>query len=161
MDNEKEWHKQGRTMIPYGGRRGGETMPKAKQPLTADQELFVRMSAQGCSRPEILKAVFGIDLDTTPANEVKNADNKMSRWRKHPDFEAVWKDEVKNILYGCTAEAVKVIKGQLRNKDVPWLQNKAANDLLNYGKGQIYGDEERTVHVQIEGLPDIGSPDDE
>ena len=56
---------------------------------------------------------------------------------------------------------VKVIKKQLRNEDQPWLQNKAANDLLNYGKSQIYGDEERTVHVQIDGLPDIGSPDDD
>ena len=64
------------------------------------------------------------------------------------------------LLAVADAEAVQVIKGQLRS-DQGWLQNKAANDLLNYGKGQIYGDEERTVHVQIEGLPDIGSPDEE
>jgi len=135
-------------------------MPKAKQPLTSDQERFVRMSAQGCSRAEILKAVFGLDPETAPDNELHNADNKMSRWRKHPDFEAVWKDEVRSILYGCTSEAIQTIRRQMREKD-DWLQNKAANDLLNYGKAQIYGDEERTVHVQIEGLPDIGSPEDE
>ena len=134
-------------------------MPKDKQPLTAQQELFVRMSAQGKSRPKILKAVFDIDIETTPANEVKNADNKLSRWRKHPDFEAVWKDEVRSILYGCTSEAIQTIRKQMREKD-NWLQNKAANDLLNYGKAQIYGDEEKTVHVQIDGMPDIGSPDD-
>jgi hypothetical protein len=135
-------------------------MPKAKQPLNADQERFIRMSAQGKSRAEILKAIFDLDIDSSPANEIHNADNKMSRWRKLPEFESIWKDEVRQILYGCTAEAVQVIKGQLRS-DQGWLQNKAANDLLNYGKGQIYGDEERTVHVQIEGLPDIGSPDDQ
>ena len=135
-------------------------MPKAKQPMTGDMEKFVRLSAQGKTRPEILKAVFGLDVATSPANEIANADNKMSRWRKHPDFEATWKDEVRQVLYGCTAEAVQVIKGQLRS-DQGWLQNKAANDLLNYGKSQIYGDEEKTVHVQIEGLPDIGSPDDQ
>ena len=134
-------------------------MPKAKQPLNADQERFIRMSAQGKSRAEILKAIFNLDIESSPDNEIHNADNKMSRWRKLPEFESIWKDEVKQILYGCTAEAVQVIKGQLRS-DQGWLQNKAANDLLNYGKGQIYGDEERTVHVQIEGLPDIGSPDD-
>lgn len=134
-------------------------MPKAKQPLNADQERFIRMSAQGKSRAEILKAIFNLDIGSSPENEIHNADNKMSRWRKLPEFESIWKDEVKQILYGCTAEAVQVIKGQLRS-DQGWLQNKAANDLLNYGKGQIYGDEERTVHVQIDGLPDIGSPDD-
>ena len=135
-------------------------MPKNRQPLTAKQEQFIRMSAQGCCRKEIMKAVFDIDLDTAPANEIAAKDVQMSRWRKLPEFESIWKDEVKQILYGCTAEAVQVIKGQLRS-DQGWLQNKAANDLLNYGKGQIYGDEERTVHVQIDGLPDIGSPDDE
>ena len=135
-------------------------MPKYKQPLTANQEKFVRLSAQGKSRPEILREVFGLDIETSPDNAIANADNKMSRWRKHPDFEKVWKDEVRTILYGCTAEAVQVIKSQLKS-DQGWLQNKAANDLLNYGKNQIYGDEERTVHVQIDGLPEIGSPDDD
>ena len=135
-------------------------MPKEKQPLTADQERFARMSAQGCSRAEIMKVIFGLELGVSPENEIHAADAKMCRWRKHPDFEPTWKDEVRSILYGCTSEAIQVIRKQMREKD-DWLQNKAANDLLNYGKGQIYGDEERTVHVQIEGLPDIGSPDDQ
>jgi len=135
-------------------------MPKNRQPLTGQQELFIRMSAQGRNRSEIFKQVFDVDIETAPDNIIHNLDNKLSRWRKLPEFESIWKDEVKQILYGCTAEAVQVIKGQLRS-DQGWLQNKAANDLLNYGKGQIYGDEERTVHVQIEGLPDIGSPDAE
>ena len=135
-------------------------MPKNRQPLTAQQELFIRLSAQGKSRKEIFQEVFKMDMDTASANEINAIDVKMSRWRKLPEFESIWKDEVRQILYGCTAEAVQVIKGQLRS-DQGWLQNKAANDLLNYGKSQIYGDEEKTVHVQIEGLPDIGSPDDQ
>ena len=135
-------------------------MPKNRQPLTGQQELFIRLSAQGKNREEILKAVFDIDIATTPDNKIHNADCKMSRWRKLPEFESIWKDEVKNILYGCTAEAIQVIKGQLR-EDIPWLKNKAANDLLNYGKQQIYGDEERAVQVKIEGMPEIGSPDGE
>ena len=136
-------------------------MPKNRQPLTAKQELFIRMSAQGKSREEILRKIYNIDLATADYRTINNADVQMCRWRKLPEFESVWKDEVKNILYGCTSEAVQVIKGQLKQKDQPWLQNKAANDLLNYGKSQIYGDEERTVHVQIAGMPEIGSPDDD
>lgn len=134
-------------------------MPKNRQPLTAQQELFIRLSAQGKTRPEILREVFGIEPSGMTKDELSKYDMKMSRWRKLPEFESVWKDEVRSILYGCTAEAIQVIKGQLR-EDIPWLKNKAANDLLSYGKQQIYGDEERTVHVQIEGMPEIGSPDD-
>ena len=135
-------------------------MPKDKQPMTAQQELFTRMSAQGKSRAEIMKEVFNLDVGTASQNELHAADNKMSRWRKHPDFENTWKDEIRAILYGCTSEAIQTIRKQMREKD-DWLQNKAANDLLNYGKQQIYGDEEKTVHVQIDGMPDIGSPDDQ
>lgn len=135
-------------------------MPKNRQPLTAKQEQFIRMSAQGKSRREILKEVFNVDLDTAEDNVIAAKDMQMSRWRKLPEFESIWKDEVRSILYGCTAEAVQVIKSQLKS-DQGWLQNKAANDLLNYGKAQIYGEEEKAVHVKIEGMPDIGSPDDE
>ena len=135
-------------------------MPKNRQPLTAQQELFVRLSAQGKTRPEILKAVFNLDVEKDDPKIVNNADAKMSRWRKLPDFETVWKDEVKTILLGCTSEAIQTIRKQMREKD-DWLQNKAANDLLNYGKAQIYGEEERAVHVKIEGMPEIGSPDEE
>jgi len=135
-------------------------MPKNRQPLTAQQELFVRLSAQGKTRPEILKAVFDLDVEQDDPRIVNNADAKMSRWRKLPEFESIWKDEVKTILLGCTSEAIQTIRKQMREKD-DWLQNKAANDLLNYGKAQIYGEEEKAVHVKIEGMPDIGSPDDE
>ena len=135
-------------------------MAKYKQPLNAKQELFIRLSAQGKSRKEILKEVYGIDVETEDPRKVNNADVQMSRWRKLPEFESIWKDEVKNILYGCTSEAIQVIRGQMRDKS-DWLQNKAANDLLNYGKGQIFGDEERSIHVKVEGMPEIGSPDDD
>lgn len=118
------------------------------------------MSARANSRREILKAVFDLDLDTAPENKIHAADMQMTRWRKLPEFESVWKDEVKTILMACAGEAVQVIRDQLRSKDIPWLQNKAANDLLNYGKSQIYGDEDRTVHVEIGNMPDLGTPEE-
>ena len=137
-------------------------MPRPKPTkYNTQQELFVRMEARGESRRDIMREVFDIDIDTAPKNVIHNADCKMSHWRSFPCYEATWKDEVRRVLYSCTGEAVKVIKNQMRGADQPWLQNKAANDLLNFGKSQIYGDEERTVHVQIEGMPDIGSPDQE
>ena len=108
-----------------------------------------------------MREVFGIDIDTAPQNIIHNADCKMSRWRDLPEYEATWKDEVKKILYATTGKAIRTITGQMEDTDQPWLQNKAANDILNYGKSHIFGDESRTVHVTVEGLPDLGTPDDE
>ena len=134
-------------------------MPKHKQPLNAKQELFIRMSARAKSRAEILREVFGLELGKDDPRTINNADVQMTRWRKLPEFETVWKDEIRRVLLDSAGLAMQVLNKQLISEDIPWLQNKAANDLLNYGKGQIYGDEERTVHVQIAGMPDLGSPD--
>lgn len=135
-------------------------MPRPKPTkYNAQQELFVRMEARGESRKDIFREVFGIDIETASKDEIHAADCKLSRWRQWPCYEATWKDEVKRVLFGCTSTAIRTLNKQMTEKD-DWLQNKAANDLLNYGKGQIFGEDERAVHVQIEGLPDIGSPDD-
>ena len=135
-------------------------MPRPRQPLNAKQELFIRMTARGEPRADILKAVFDLDIGTAPEKEIHAVDSKMSRWRSLPEFDSVWKDEVRTVLKACSSEAISIIRDQMRSEE-GWLRNKAAMDLLNYGKGQIYGEDDKTVHVQIEGLPEIGSPDQE
>lgn len=106
-----------------------------------------------------MKEVFGIDLDTSPENDIHNADAKMSRWRKRPEFETVWKDEIRNILIASTGRAYRRLNAQIDADDQPWLANKAANDVLNHGKQMIFGADENTVTVHVAGMPEIGSPD--
>ena len=137
-------------------------MPKHKGPMGVTQERFVRTEARGASRQELLREFFGIeDIKTAEYKQVNAADQQMHRWRQHPEYDAIWKDEVRKMLYGTTGEALRVIRSQLRDAEKPWLANKAANDVLNYGKSQIFGDEERTINVQVSGLPDLGEPDPE
>ena len=134
-------------------------MPQPIQPINANQEKFIRMAARGCSRKEILLEAFGVDLDTATEKEIHSADCKMSRLRKRPEYMEIWKDEIKHILVGATADAVKVLKGQIHDEKQPWLANKAANDVINHGKSMIFGEEERAVNVRVTGMPDLGSPD--
>lgn len=137
-------------------------MPRPKPTkYTAQQELFVRMEARGEGRPEIMRQVFGLDVNTSPQNELHNADCQMSRWRQYPCYEATWKAEVNRVLRSVTGEAIKVIKGQLKDDKLPWLQNKAANDLLNYGRSQLMGEDEKTVNIRFDGMPELGSPEQE
>lgn len=129
------------------------------QEMSVKQEKFIRMKAQGKSRAEILKEIFNLDMETASEREIRNADNRMCDWKKHPEYERVWKSEIRDVLLGITGEAVQVIAGQLNKTELPWLQNKAANDILNYGKQQIYGNEENEVTIRIEGMPELGMPD--
>lgn len=136
-------------------------MPQPVQPLNVNQVRFIRMSARGCSRAEILKECFGVDIETATEREIHRADSKMSRIRKRPEYMEIWRDEIRQVLVGATADAVRVLKGQIRDEKQPWLANKAANDVINHGRSMVFGAEENTVNVRIEGLPDIGSPDSE
>lgn len=135
-------------------------MPRPKPTrYNGQQEAFVRMEARGATRPEILKAVFGLSDDASD-DEKHAADCKMSRWRKFPCYDEVWKDEVKRVSYAIAGRALRKIDSQIDNEN-DWLANKAANDALSFSKGQIYGDAERSITVQIEGLPDLGTPDND
>ena len=134
-------------------------MSRPRQPLTAKQELFIRMSARAEPRADILREVFGIDINTASDREIGNADSTMSRWRKLPEFTDIWKEEVDKILLKHAGTAVKVISNLMAQSDKPWLQLQAANSLLQYSKSRIYAGDENAVSVKIEGLPDIGTPE--
>lgn len=136
-------------------------MPQRGSPkATAKQDMFVRMEARAEGRPAILKEVFGLEVGVSAENLIKNADMQMSRWRRKPWYDEIWKDEVRRISIAMSSEALKKIKAQIRD-DNGWLANKAANDSLTFAKPLIWGEDEKAVNIRIEGMPEIGSPDDD
>lgn len=136
-------------------------MPKRGSPkATVKQDMFVRMEARAEGRPAILKEVFGLEVGVSADNLIRNADMQMSRWRRKPWYDEIWKDEIRRISIAMSSEALKKIKSQIRD-DNGWLANKAANDSLTFAKPLIWGEDEKAVNVRIEGMPEIGSPDDD
>lgn len=125
---------------------------------TIDQERFIRLEATGMSTPEIIKEMFG---KTSDDPEFHALECKLSRWRKHPKYEEIWKDEVRRQCFPMMSEGLKVIRQQMKDSGQPWLLNKAANDAISFAGKKIYGNDENTVTVNIQGMPDIGSPDDD
>ena len=136
----------------------GKQDAKSKDNLTVMQEQFVRMDANGMTTPEIIMELWGKKKGDP---EFHALECKLTRWRKHPKYEEVWKDEVRRQCFPMMSEGLKVIRQQMKDGSQPWLLNKAANDAINFAGKKIYGNDENTVTVQIAGMPDIGSPDDE
>ena len=132
---------------------------KAAENLTVDQDRFIRMEANGYTTPEIILAIWGLKEADDP-KEYHNYECKLSRLRKHPMYLETWKDEVGKVSMKLMNKGLKKIMAQI-DANEPWLANKAANDGVNFAKSRIFADEDRAITVQIEGLPDIGSPDDE
>ena len=127
--------------------------------VTVQMDKFIRMEANGATRQEKLKEVFGIESMDDP--KVHAADLKMCRWRKHPMFDTIWKDEVRKQDYGDYITARQVLRKSMKNEKDGWLAMNASVNVLNQANKRIFGADENTVTVQIQGMPDIGSPDDD
>ena len=137
----------------------GNKIPKDKAPVKIDQ--FARMEANMVSREEKIRALFGVDIKTATAREINNCDATMSRWRKHPKFDEIWKDEVRSQEYADYSEARRILRQGMRQDKDGWLALNSAVNALTHASKRLFHDEDSAVTVKIEGLPDIGSPDDD
>ena len=134
-------------------------MARPLKPMTAKIEAFIRMEARGESPDEILRKIFDIDPDYCDPAVKANAFQQMYRWRHRPDVQPIWDDEVRNFVRHCVPAAMQRIKSQMSD-DNGWLANKAANDVIGLAKTTtIFASDEKAVSVKIEGMPDLGTPD--
>lgn len=135
-------------------------MARPMGPMTAKIENFIRMEARGEPRELILKEIFGLDKDS-PQNLKDCATQKMHRWRYRPDAQAIWEDEMRARVRRCVPSAVGRLEKQVDN-DNDWLANKAANDVINLAKTTgMFAAEEKAINVHVQGMPELGSPDQE
>lgn len=135
-------------------------MPRRKNPnLTVDQERFVRMEANGITSREIIFELWGMKEEDDP-KAYHNMECRLSDWRKHPKYEETWRDEVRKQDFGDYSLARKTLRRSMKADD-QWLAMQSAVNVLNNSGKRIFGAEENAVTVRIEGLPDIGSPDDQ
>lgn len=135
-------------------------MARPLAPMTAKIENFIRMEARGESANDILRKVFNIDPDNCDEAVKQRAFQQMYRWRHRPDAEAIWQDELRATVRRYVPTAVNRIRSQI-NSDTEWLANKAANDVLTMaGRVGVVKNEETALTVQVTGMPDIGSPDE-
>ena len=134
-------------------------MSRPVEPMNAQIENFIRMEARGEKHETILREIFGPEYVTN--KKLKNAaESTMYRWRHREDQQAIWDDEMKARVRRRVPSAVERLEKQIED-DNQWIANKAANDYIGLAKTVgIFQSEEKAVNVRIEGMPDIGSPDD-
>lgn len=120
---------------------------------------LVKMDARKASRKEIFKEIFGLDIDNITERQKNNIDSQICRWRKRDDYHTEWIKAFKNQWSDILADAVNVVQEGLHDDSLPWRRTQHANLALAYGTKILVGEEERTMTVKVEGLPDIGSPD--
>jgi len=137
----------------------GRKIPNDK--LTKRIDKLARMEANEVPRAEKLKELFGLDINTATDREINNADVCMCRWRKHPMFDQAWKDEARKWDYEDYALARRVFRQGMRQEQDKWLAMNSAVNAINSAGKRLFHDEDSSVTVHVEGMPNLGSPDDE
>lgn len=125
--------------------------------LNTLQTEAARMLASGLTEEQVLARLFFINEDT-PSPEKAKARRTLHKWMDLPGFIDVYKATVRHETMSYYGRAVNTIGSQL-DSDQPWLANKAANDILSRG-ATVFGEEDKKIVVQIEGMPELGTPDD-
>lgn len=125
--------------------------------LTAQMENVIRAKARGEPTAQIIQEYYGISPEDTKA--FHNAECKISDLQHRPDYDSIWADELSKVVKRGVPSAISKLYSQLNNKN-DWLANKAAIDLITLAsKLGAIKNEESSVKVTFEGMPDLGSPD--
>ena len=131
-------------------------MPK-RNDWTVKHEMALRLIAEGeKTTNEIYFILFGTNVKDP--NQLRSAQYKLKKITDHPEWDEKYRAYLAQRVKWIVPKAVSILENQmLSSKD--WLQNKAANDIVNLGKQAVFQTDDKTVTVKIEGMPDIGEPD--
>jgi hypothetical protein len=97
-----------------------------------------------------------------------NANTDGKRAGKRRILKKLCEDETfmeyyRSIIKEWTMHSVGPALNKLRSQvdsDKEWLANKAANDVINQSKLVITGADDNTMVVKVEGMPELGEPDE-
>lgn len=127
--------------------------------ISAKELQICRMYLEGAKEKEIMLCVYGVGEDATDA-ERRKARYKLRDVIRNPKVQECYKTLLRERAMPATGAAMSKLLEQIDDKS-GWLANKAANDVLTKYWPVMMGDEDRSIVVKVEGMPQLGTPDEE
>ena len=123
--------------------------------LQAWQMRAGQMMFQGFTDEEICKEIFRTGDDK---KKIQNGKSRLANLRRKESFLEYYRSLVTEWSVHNVGRALVKLAHQIDDPN-SWLANKAANDILTQSKRMVTGNDENTVTVKVEGLPELGEPD--
>ena len=124
--------------------------------LQAWQMTAAELMWQGKSNEEIV-AILWPNADTKGKKEQKR--KLLRKLPENETFMEFYRGIIQQWTINSVGPALQKIRSQM-DSEKEWLANKAANDIIQQSKLVMTGADDNTVVVKLEGMPDLGSPDD-
>ena len=117
---------------------------------------------RGKTDEEIVYEIWGeFDKETDEGKKrLRNGKCRLRNLRNDEKFQEFYRSLVTEWRVHHAGKALETIAKQMESNQ-PWLANKAANDVLTYSKELITGADDNTVLIKFEGMPELGTPDDD
>ena len=144
------------TLQPKGVKKMGNYRSRRPGFLQGWQINVAEMMFRGMTDDEIAKAQFNTGDDE---RLLKNAKARLRNLRKNEHFQEYYRSLITEWSVHNVGRALNKLSEQI-DATQPWLANKAANDVITQSKLFIAGADDNTVVVKVEGMPELGTPDD-
>lgn len=140
------WGRKEKKMGNYKSRRPG--FLQGWQIVAAD------LMFRGFTDEEIGEKIWKTDGDP---KKVRNAKARLRNLRKDEKFQEYYRSIITEWTVHNIGKALNKLSEQI-DSNLPWLSNKAANDVLVQSK-PFLGNDDNTVVVRLDGI-ELGTPDD-
>ena len=97
---------------------------------------------------------------TETDNKLRAAKQRLRNLRRDEKFQEYYRSIITEWSVHNVGKALSKLSEQI-DSNQPWLANKAANDVILQSKTLISGADDNTVVVKVEGMPELGSPEEE
>lgn len=135
----------------------GFSKVRASSPLTAWQRIAAELMFAGMSNEEIVHELFP-DTKNNP-DKLKEQMKKLRKLINSDAYADYYQVLVSEWSAHHVGKALDTIAKNMDDKNA-WMRNQAANDVLRISQKWMTGTDENTVVVKVEGLPELGTPDD-
>ena len=111
---------------------------------------------RGYSDADIIRELWP---EAETKNQIDSRRNRLRKLRRNEKFQEYYRTLVTEWSIHHVGRALQKLSEQI-DSNQPWLANKAANDVLLQSKALTAGMDDGTVVVKVEGMPELGTPDD-
>ena len=125
--------------------------------ITAQQAQAARLMAEGRRAGEIVLILFGVTQESD-GGAYRRGMAKLRKWQALPGFAECDRAIEREIAMPSYGRALARIDKQIDDAN-PWIAQGAAREVLQRYGPAIMGEDDQTVTVKIEGMPEIGTPD--
>lgn len=123
--------------------------------------LAARMLADGHSMQAIASVLWNVTTPEggTDKKKLASALSQLRTWRLQPEFKELYRETLREMTEPACGRAVKRITEQI-DDDNPWIAQNAAREALTRFLPIVMGEDDKTITVKIEGMPELGTPEE-